>query len=98
MGTTGTSKQTNDRQNVITSGLESPALYSAHLEDGGHPARPALAPALSTPSRRPSFIDEEEQPVTHASSSNNNLKEQPATWMSLPQKSQLAVLTLARLS
>ena len=48
--------------------------------------------------RRHSFLDEEDQPIAEASSTPQNQKDQPVTWSSLPQKSQLAVLTLARLS
>lgn len=64
----------------------------------GAPRRPGLAPGLSTIARRPSFIDEEEQPVAEASASHQTPKDGPVTWSSLPQKGQLAVLTLARLS
>lgn len=63
------------------------------------PARPplSLAPTPSAyPPRRPSFIEEEEQPP-HVDDAPE-VKEEPVTWMSLPQKTQLAVLTLARLS
>jgi hypothetical protein len=64
--------------------------------------RPSLGVA-ATPSgylvRRPSFIDEEEQPhPVAAGHSPTKPKESPVTWMSLPEKGQLAVLTLARLS
>lgn len=47
--------------------------------------------------RRPSFLDEDE-PIAQASAGNETTKDGPVTWSSLPQKSQLAVLTLARLS
>jgi hypothetical protein len=50
------------------------------------------------PPRRHSFIDEEEQPQVNEPESSARAKETPVTWMSLPQKAQLAVLTLARLS
>ena len=73
-----------------------------HREDLGvnvhAPQRPKLAPGLSTIGRRSSFIDEEEQPVAEASAAHQNQNKEPVTWSSLPQKSQLAVLTLARLS
>lgn len=66
--------------------------------DGHAPQRPRLAPGLSTLARRPSFMDEEEQPVAEASAAHQSHKDEPITWSSLPQKPQLAVLTLARLS
>ena len=62
------------------------------------PQRTRLAPGLSTLARRPSFIDEEEQPVAEASAAHQSHRDDPVTWSSLPQKPQLAVLTLARLS
>ncbi|EXJ59364.1 uncharacterized protein A1O5_12245 [Cladophialophora psammophila CBS 110553] len=66
------------------------------------PARPSLTPGISSTARRPSFIDEEEDPITTATIANGRLdkshKEAPVTWMSLPKKGQLAVLTFARLS
>lgn len=66
------------------------------------PARPVLAPAISTAARRPSFIDDEEDPLATATvvngSTNESHQEGPVTWMSLPKKGQLAVLTIARLS
>lgn len=71
------------------------------LEDIRRPARPTLAPATSTAARRPSFIDEEEDPIATfpglTSSPDELKKEAPVTWMSLPKKGQLAVLTIARL-
>lgn len=64
-------------------------------------SRPTLG-VLPTPSayppRRPSFIDEEEQPHPDVPGSTPKPEVAPVTWMSLPQKAQLAVLTLARLS
>lgn len=50
------------------------------------------------PPRRHSFIDEEEQPHPDVPGSTPKPEDAPVTWMSLPQKAQLAVLTLARLS
>ncbi|KIW26471.1 uncharacterized protein PV07_09564 [Cladophialophora immunda] len=67
-----------------------------------HPARPSLAPGISSTARRPSFIDEEEDPIATATAATRQPeksdKEAPVTWMSLPKKGQLAVLTFARLS
>ena len=51
--------------------------------------------------RRPSFYEEdEEQPVATAAAveAASRTKDEPVTWMSLPKKGQLAVLTIARLS
>lgn len=66
------------------------------------PMRPSSAPGISTPTRRPSYIDDEEDPVTLATpinaDPNEANKDEPVTWMSLPKKGQLAVLTIARLS
>lgn len=61
----------------------------------------SLAPGLSSTARRPSFIDEEDDPVALVApedASHGPRKEAPVTWMSLPRKGQLAVLTFARLS
>ncbi|KIX94031.1 uncharacterized protein Z520_10368 [Fonsecaea multimorphosa CBS 102226] len=67
-----------------------------------HPARPSLAPGISSTARRPSFIDEEEEPIATTAAANGRPdkadEEAPVTWMSLPKKGQLAVLTFARLS
>ncbi|KAJ4682692.1 hypothetical protein HRR95_002880 [Exophiala dermatitidis] len=70
--------------------------------------RPALRPNMSSPVRRPSFIDEEEDPiVSHQEPSSPSSDDGPSkkagadapvTWMSLPKKGQLAILTIARLS
>ena len=66
--------------------------------DGHAQQRPRLASGLSTPARRHSSKDEEAQRVAEASSAHQSHKDGPITWSSLPQKPQLAVLTLARLS
>lgn len=57
--------------------------------------RPSLAAGISSIARRPSFIDEEEQPIAQAA---GNTKDAPVTWSSLPNKTQLFVITFARLS
>lgn len=96
---------TSDEVNSGTEGFQK-ALYSdgfnAPRASAKVPARPSLAPGIPTPARRPSYIDDEEDPVTlatpvNADSSESN-KDEPVTWMSLPKKGQLAVLTIARLS
>lgn len=46
--------------------------------------------------RRRSFIEEDEDPLQIELPVKKN--ETPVTWMSLPHKSQLAILTIARLS
>ncbi|OAL34390.1 hypothetical protein AYO20_06233 [Fonsecaea nubica] len=67
-----------------------------------HPARPSLVPGISSTARRPSFIDEEEDPIASENAAHGQPdrsdKDRPVTWMSLPKKGQLAVLTFARLS
>ena len=77
-------------------------LEDASKQSTQRPTRPSLAPDMSSTARRPSFIDEEEDPIATAtaatSSPDLSKKEAPVTWMSLPKKGQLAVLTLARLS
>ena len=47
--------------------------------------------------RRRSFIEEDEDPL-QIEPPTMKTNEKPVTWMSLPQKSQLAILTIARLS
>lgn len=64
--------------------------------------RPALpVPSISKVARRVSFLEEdEEQPLSTATATDaaSQSKNEPVTWMSLPKKGQLAVLTIARLS
>lgn len=89
--------------------IEKAAKDDGFVEDAPAPSskkplsnRPSLAPGISTTARRPSFIDEEEDPIGPAAATNDltegSKKEGPVTWMSLPKKGQLAVLTIARLS
>jgi hypothetical protein len=77
-------------------------LEDVSLQSLKRPARLTLAPGISSAARRPSFIDEEDDPIATATATTgsleNSTKEAPVTWMSLPKKGQLAVLTLARLS
>lgn len=47
--------------------------------------------------RRKSFIEEDEDPL-QIDDAMKKKKEEPVTWSSLPHKSQLLILTLARLS
>ena len=65
------------------------------LQHDSKQQRPSLATGISSIARRPSFIDEEEQPIVHAA---GNTKDAPVTWRSLPNKTQLFVITFARLS
>lgn len=58
-------------------------------------SRPSLLPRPSSIARRVSFIEEDE---VHIAESPTAPREAPVTWRSLPQKGQLAILTLARLS
>jgi hypothetical protein len=48
--------------------------------------------------RRRSFIEEDEDPLQIEPPTMKSNVEKPVTWMSLPRKSQLAILTIARLS
>lgn len=90
------SKGTDFDRNVGESRIES--ADSTEQGHGRRPAGPASAPMPSISTRQPSFIDEDEEPTSLASSSKDTIAEKPVTWSSIPQKSQLAVLTLARLS
>ncbi|KKY20219.1 putative mfs multidrug [Phaeomoniella chlamydospora] len=56
--------------------------------------RPNLEPRSSAIQRRLSFVDEDEAAPIPVKPE----KEKPVTWMSLPRKDQLAILTLARLA
>ena len=83
-------------------GPSSSSLPSGEMDDKATPGqhdskqqRPSLAPGIASVTRRPSFIDEEEQPIAQAASST---KDAPVTWRSLPNKTQLFVITFARLS
>ena len=65
------------------------------------PQRPSLLPRPSNIARHASFLDEDEVPQTSPSLShtpNKSDKPGPVAWRDLPKKSQLAILTLARLS
>jgi hypothetical protein len=68
-------------------------------EQGQNRERHNLLTASSASIRRASLVDEDEQTLIEAFPPASSQKEdQSVTWASLPQKSQLAVLTLARLS
>lgn len=73
--------------------IDDKAAHNQH--DDSKQQRPSLAPGISAIARRPSFIDEEEQPIAQAA---GNTKDAPVTWRSLPNKTQLFVITFARLS
>lgn len=65
------------------------------------PQRPSILPRASSIARHTSFLDEDEVPPTSPSPSSTPLQQNkpgPIAWRDLPQKSQLAILTLARLS
>ena len=76
--------------------------HGEHDETSSKDKRPLLlASNISTIARRPSVLDEDEdQPLATATATNADAKTKakPVTWMSLPKKGQLAVLTIARLS
>ena len=80
-----------------------PHLAAAESDsDGEEPGltsqRPLLRSGFSSVARRPSFIDEEDDPVPTAVTASDAKTQKPVTWMSLPKRGQLAVLTFARLS
>ena len=63
------------------------------------PQRPSILPRPSTIARHASFLDEDEVPPTSPSPPSKSIKRPgPVAWRDLPKKSQLAILTLARLS
>lgn len=72
-------------------------------DDGAsNPKRPTLSASnISTIARRPSVLDDDEQqPLSTVAADNATAKtkDEPVTWMLLPKKGQLAVLTIARFS
>lgn len=65
------------------------------------PQRPSILPRPSSIARHASFLDEDEAPPILRSLSSATPKQDkpgPVAWRDLPKKSQLAILTLARLS
>lgn len=69
--------------------------------EGKKPQRPSIVPRPSSIGRHTSFLDEDETPPTFTSPSSPPTKTDkpgPVAWRDLPKKSQLAILTLARLS
>ena len=60
--------------------------------------RPSILPRPSSIARHASFLDRDEAPHTSPSSIPPNIEAGPVAWRDLPNKSQLAILTLARLS
>ena len=93
------SKHSDNGQDVAKSQPDASTRYSDHDGADGRESRPpSLATGFPPLARQSSFIDEDEQPVAEASSSRQSNKDEAVTWSSLPQKSQLAVLTLARLA
>ena len=62
------------------------------------PQRPSILPRPSSIARHASFLDEDEAPPTSPSPPTKQDKPGPVAWRDLPKKSQLAILTLARLS
>lgn len=81
----------------------SSTLHDPTENDGSTKAQRPLLPStnISDVARRPSILEEdEEQPISTVAANNasSKSKEVPVTWMSLPKKGQLAVLTIARLS
>lgn len=62
------------------------------------PQRPSILPRPSSIARHASFLDQDEVPPTSPSPPTKPDKPGPVAWRDLPKKSQLAILTLARLS
>ena len=62
------------------------------------PQRPSILPRPSSIARHASFLDRDEAPLTSPSPSPPKIEAGPVAWRDLPNKSQLAILTLARLS
>ena len=65
------------------------------------PQRPSILPQPLSIAQHATFLNEDEAPLTSPSPSPTPAKQDkagPVTWRDLPNKSQLAILTLARLS
>ena len=62
------------------------------------PQRPSILPRPSSIARHASFLDHDEAPLTSPSPTPPKNEAGPVAWRDLPNKSQLAILTLARLS
>ena len=60
--------------------------------------RPSILPRPSSIARHASFLDQDEAPLTSPSPTTQKNEAGPVAWRDLPNKSQLAILTLARLS
>lgn len=72
-------------------------------QESKKPQRPSMLPRPSSIARHVSFLDEDEVPPTStplppSETPNKPNSSGPVAWRDLPQKSQLAILTLARLS
>ena len=73
----------------------------AQEQEQEKPQRPSILPRSSSIARHASFLDEDEPPPTSASPTHIPAKQDkpgPVAWRDLPNKSQLAILTVARLS
>lgn len=73
--------------------------YSHDVDQGEQPS--LRGQQVAPTARRPTSLDEdEEQPIATAAANEGASKadDKPVTWLSLPKKGQLAVLTIARLS
>lgn len=86
---------------LLSSSSSTLAADSQDDDDGAtDPKRRTLSARYIT-ARRPSALDDdddEQHPLSPDAAPAKTKHDQPVTWLSLPQKSQLAVLTLARLS
>jgi len=94
----------NERTSLdsLVSSSSTLAVDSQDDDAAPNPKRPTLpASHISTIVRRPSALDDDEQQPLSAVAADNaaaKTKDEPVTWMSLPKKGQLAVLTIARFS
>lgn len=71
----------------------------SHKQQGkDRPNRPSILSRPSSIGRRTSFIDRDEAPPTTATTPSTPSKSAPVRWRDLPNKRQLAILTMARLS
>lgn len=88
-----------DQENLLPPTRHTTEQSHSQDEDSSSPQYHApRRPALSSGARRPSYIDEEEDPIPSTTSPPQFKTQTPVTWSSLPNKGQLAAITFARLS
>lgn len=94
-----TSQQQHIKGQHVTHDVDNESLPVPQEEK--RPQRPSILPRPSSIARHASFLDEDEAPPPSSPPSSpptTQDKPGPVAWRDLPQKSQLAILTLARLS